>query len=42
MWDIGLKARNEQTRQTNKNSEKQTTVWWLPEGRVSEWRGGKG
>ena len=24
-------ATNEQTRKTNKNSQAQTTVWWLPE-----------
>ena len=33
MWDIKLKATNDQTRQTNKNSQTQTTVGWLPEGR---------
>ena len=45
MWDIGLKARNEQTRQTIKNSETRTTVWWLPEekgmGRFMKGRGGQ-
>ena len=34
MWNIKLKATNEQTRKTNKRKLKtQTTVWWLPEGR---------
>ena len=28
---VKLKATNELTRQTNKNSQTQTTVWWLPE-----------
>ena len=26
------KATNEKTRQTDKNLQAQTTVWWLPEG----------
>ena len=33
MWDIKLKAMNIQTRQTNKNSQTQTTVQWLPDGK---------
>ena len=31
MWNIKLEATNEQTRNTNKNSQTQTTVRWLPE-----------
>ena len=40
MWDIKLKATNEQTRKTKnkQKSETQTTVWWLPEEKES---GGK-
>ena len=37
MWDIKLKAMNIQTRQTNKNSQTQTTVRWLPEGKLRGW-----
>ena len=29
MWDIKLKATNEQTRQTK--TQREATVWWLPE-----------
>ena len=30
MWDIKLKATNEQTGKTNKDAQTQMTVWWLP------------
>ena len=33
MWEIKLKATNKQTIKANNNSQTQTTVWWLPEGR---------
>ena len=33
MWDIKLKATNKQDKQTNKNSQTQTTLWQLPEGK---------
>ena len=36
MWDIKLRATNSQTRKTNKNSQTQTTEWWLPEGREAQ------
>ena len=45
MYDIKLKTTNEKTeKQTNKNSQTQTTVWWLPEGgawRVVKAKGGQ-
>ena len=33
---------NKQGKQTNKNSQTQTTAWWLPEGRGWEVVRGKG
>ena len=32
-WDIKLKATHEETRKANKNSQTQTAVQWLSEGR---------
>ena len=34
MWDIKLEATDEQAGQTIGNSQTQTTVQWLPEGRA--------